>query len=123
MKIVWVAPPLGRRGRNCPARDDWNDEYHTDTRGNYTSEKGEESGEIDVVPAGALELAAQGSLGGVLLHDVDRHMSQDGEVLGAMTRSVPGLVFVHDHIQPPVQAILDAPVRADDFVEAFAGHI
>ena len=45
-------------------------------------------------------------------------MSQPGEVLRSVAKPGPVLIFVHNDIEPPVQTVLDLPVRADDGVQA-----
>jgi hypothetical protein len=45
-------------------------------------------------------------------------MTQNGKIFRAIAQSSSVLILVHDHIQPPVQAILHAPVLAHDFVES-----
>ena len=57
-----------------------------------------------------------------LLHDVDRHVAQDREIVGSVAQPGPVLILVHDDIQPPVQPVFDAPVLTDDLVEAFSGQ-
>ena len=48
-----------------------------------------EAGEVRSFPACAHELAAQRSFGGVLLHDLQRHMAQHGQILcGQLSRRV-----------------------------------
>jgi len=86
-------------------------------QGNRISEQRQQAGEIGVIPAGSLELSTQRSLCAILLHDVQRHMSQHGEVVRSVIGTVSGLVLVHHHVEPPVQAALDVPVRADHRVE------
>ena len=45
--------------------------------------------------------------------EVQRDVADGGHVLGAMAGAEPAEVFVEDHIEDPVQAVLDVPVRAD----------
>ena len=40
-------------------------------------------------------------------------------IVGTVSQTAPVLILVHDDIEPPVQPIFDAPMRANDFVEAF----
>ena len=104
---------LGSRG-GIPKRED--------TQGNRISKQCQELGEIGIVPSGLLELAAQGAFGGVFLHDVQRHVSQDRQIVWSVAQSAPVLIFIHDDIEPPVQSVFDPPVLAGDLVEAFAGQ-
>src|SRR5208283_472062 len=71
-------------------------------QGNRISKQGQELGEICVVPSGAFEFAAKGSFGGILLHHVQRHVSQHREVVWPVAQSAPVLILVHDDIEPPV---------------------
>ncbi len=45
-------------------------------------------------------------------------MAQDGQVLWAVSQAGAVLVFVHDDIEPPVQLVLDPPMRPGDLVQA-----
>src|SRR5208337_5618802 len=89
-------------------------------QGNRTSKQCQQAGEVPFIPGGAHELAAERSLGGVLLHDVQRHVSQHSEVVWSISQTGAVLILVHDDVQAPVQAVLHAPMLARDFVEAFA---
>jgi len=91
-------------------------------QGNRISKQSQELGEVGIIPAGALELAAQRAFGGFFLHDIQCHVAQHREVVWAVAQSVPVLVFIHHDIEPPVQPVFDPPVLADDLVEAFAGQ-
>src|SRR5271165_2380377 len=71
-------------------------------QGNRISKQGQELGEICVIPSGAFEFAAQGSFGGILLHHVQRHVSQHREVVWPVVQSAPVLILVHYDIEPPV---------------------
>src|SRR5271166_502933 len=71
-------------------------------QGNRTSEQCEKPGEVGFIPSGAHELGAQGSFCGVLLHDVQRHVAQHGEIVRAVVETGSVLILVHDDIQPPV---------------------
>ena len=46
-------------------------------------------------------------------------MAENREIVGSVFQTTPVLILVHDDIEPPVQPIFDAPMRANDFVEAF----
>ena len=87
-------------------------------QGNRISREAQEAVEEVVIPCGAFELSAQGAFGSLLLHGVERHMTQHGKVFRAIAQSSSVLILVHDHIQPPVQAILHSPVLADNVVES-----
>src|SRR5208337_5665384 len=71
-------------------------------QGNRISKQGQELGEICVVPSGAFEFAAQGSFGAILLHHVQRQVSQHREVVWPVVQSAPVLILVHYDIEPPV---------------------
>jgi hypothetical protein len=81
-------------------------------QGNRTSELCEELAKVIVLPAGEFELAAQGSFGVVLAHDVEGHMASHSEVVGTVVQAISGLIFVHDDVEAPVQAVLNAPMGA-----------
>ncbi len=57
-----------------------------------------------------------------MLHGVQRHVAEDGEVLWPVAQPCPVLVLVHDDIKPPVQAVLHLPMMTDDLVEALRGQ-
>ncbi len=73
------------------------------------------------MPAGALDLAPKRSFFAVSLHDVEGHVAENGEIVGSVSQPAPVLILVHDDVEQPVQRIFDAPMRTNDFVEAF-GH-
>src|SRR3954454_18215009 len=82
------------------------------------SELGKESGEEEVVPCGAFELALHRALGGFGLGEVEGEAAQEGEVLGATVLAVPGPILIHGDVEHPMQPVLDAPVGARDLGEA-----
>ena len=45
-------------------------------------------------------------------HEVHGHVLHGGHVLGAVAGAQPGEVVVEDHVQDPVQPVIDAPVSA-----------
>jgi hypothetical protein len=71
-------------------------------QGNRTSKQGQQSGEVTVIPCRPHELAAERALGGVLLHDIQRHVSEHCEILWTMAQAGAVLILVHDDIQAPV---------------------
>src|SRR5208283_3981982 len=88
-------------------------------QGNRTSEQSEEPSEIVIIPSGAHELCTQRPFCDVLLHDVQRHVAQHGEIVWGVVEASSVVILVHDHVQPPVQLVLHTPMRAHDLVEAF----
>jgi hypothetical protein len=56
------------------------------------------------------------------LHDVQRHVAEDGEIVRAVSQSTPVLILVHYDIEPPGQPVFDAPMRANDLIEAFGAN-
>jgi hypothetical protein len=46
-------------------------------------------------------------------------VAENGEIVGCVSQTAPVLILVHDDIEPPMQPILDAPMGANDLVEAF----
>ena len=55
-----------------------------------------------MLPTGKVELAAQGDLGSVVLHQVQRHVVQDREIVRAIVVAAPGLILVHNDVENPV---------------------
>ncbi len=90
--------------------------------GQSDSEQCEQLGEISLVLTGPHELAGQGPLGGVLLHDVKGHVVEHGKIVRAVIHTGSVLVLVHDDVEAPLQSVLDAPIGAYDVVEAFPGQ-
>src|SRR3954454_15145048 len=87
-------------------------------QGNRISDLGEDFGEERVLPSCPLDLDAQGAFGGLLADEIEGHVAEDGEVVGTVIQAVSGIVFVHDDVEAPVQAVLDRPVRAGGVAEA-----
>jgi hypothetical protein len=46
-------------------------------------------------------------------------VAENGEIVGSVSQTAPFLILVHDDVEPPVQPIFDALMRANDLVEAF----
>src|SRR5262247_3915347 len=65
-----------------------------------------------MVPAGAFELGGERSLAGVAAGDVEGSTPQDGDVGGSVVAAVARGVLAQGHVELPVQAVLDVPVRA-----------
>src|ERR1700722_9351688 len=55
---------------------------------------------------------AEGDVFGVASEDVEGQASEGGEVGGAVVPSVTGLIFGHQHVELPVEVVLDGPVSA-----------
>ena len=70
-----------------------------------------------VVPTGAFEFSSQRAFRSLFLHGVDGHVPEHRQILWPVAHSRSVLVFVHDHVQPPVQAVFHAPVLANDLIE------
>ena len=51
------------------------------------------------------------------MHGVDSHVSEHRQIVRSVAQPGPVLVLVHDHVQPPVQAVFHAPVLANHLVE------
>ena len=45
----------------------------------------------------------------VLLHDVQDHVAEHGEIFGTVSQTAPVLILVHDDVEPPVQAMVSRP--------------
>ena len=52
-------------------------------------------------------------------HDVERHVAEHGQIVWPVVHAVSSGVFVHGHVEAPVQTILDTPMTAHDFAAAF----
>ena len=64
------------------------------------------------VPARHVALALHAHLGGLALDRVETQLAQDREVRRAVVLADPRAVLVEHHVEDPVQAVLDLPVRA-----------
>jgi hypothetical protein len=53
-----------------------------------------------------------------LADEIEGHMPEDGEVVGAAAEAISGIVFVHDDVEAPVEGVLDRPMGAGDLTEA-----
>lgn len=84
-----------------------------------TGELGEGGNKECGVPSGACEFTTHGSLGGFELGEIEGEATQKGQVFWAVVLAVSRLIFVHNHVEYPVEIILDAPVAADDGIKAF----
>jgi hypothetical protein len=69
-------------------------------------------------PSQLYYLASQGPFFTVLLQDIQRDVAEDGEIVRAVSQSASVLIVVHDDIEPPMQPVFDAAMRAHNFVEA-----
>lgn len=68
-----------------------------------------------MVPSRTLSLVGDAELVGLLLLDqIERKGAHEGEVCGAVAGALARMVFSKRHIEDPVQAVLDLPVRPDD---------
>src|SRR5215469_17499167 len=85
----------------------------------FVSHGCEKFGEEFVLPPGKVEFAPQRHAGSILLHQVEGHVAENGEVISSVIATVSRLVLVHDGIENPVQAVFDAPMQADDLAQAF----
>ena len=89
------------------------------TQGNRISKEGQQPGKVGFIPAGSLDLAPERSFFGVLLHDVQGHVAENCKIMGSVSQTASVLILVEDDVEPPVQPIFDAPMRANNLVEAF----
>ena len=53
------------------------------------------------------------------LHQVERHMAQDGEIVCAVIVAISRLVLVHDGVENPVEPVFDTPMRTSDLTKPF----
>jgi hypothetical protein len=77
-------------------------------QGNRTSKQCQQRGKIGIDASGPFELSAQGHLGGFLWDNVQRHVTQDGEVIWAVAPSGPVPIFIYHDVErnPPPEAAL-----------------
>ena len=62
-------------------------------------------------PSESLALAPDRDVRPCGTQDIERKFAQCGEVLSGVVAAVSGAIFVNAHIEHPVHAVLDAPVR------------
>src|SRR4051812_14086558 len=86
------------------------------------AELGEEAGEEGVVPGGAHALSFDGLLGAFELGKVESQAPQQGDVLRPVIIAGSGLVFVHGHIENPMQAVLHPPMGAGHSAEVLGAE-
>src|ERR1700677_242513 len=65
-----------------------------------------------IVPGGAEQLATDTALAVVLAEQGCHHASEHPQVLGRRAILEPTVVLPEDHIQHPVQTVLDTPMSA-----------
>src|SRR6266581_7460555 len=65
-----------------------------------------------IVPGGPEQLAADTALALVLAEQGSDHTAKHSQVLRSLSVLEPTVVLPEDHIQHPVQPVLDAPVTA-----------
>src|SRR5438105_6427389 len=74
----------------------------------------QESAEVRVIEGGPEAFGRQTAPDGALLaQEIERELAQAGQVLGAVPAPHRTGIFAEEHIEHPVQAILDVPVLAD----------
>ena len=76
--------------------------------------------EFLVVPAGLESFVAHGDLSRVASEDIERQLSDDGEIGGPVLLSGSGLVFSEQDVELPVEVVFDLPVSSD-YAEQFEG--
>src|SRR5262245_5614743 len=69
--------------------------------------------EEGVIPAGLLALALEGAFAGVLFEDGQGDAAEPGEVLGGIAGAGAAGVLAEDHVEDPMDAVLNAPMAAD----------
>jgi hypothetical protein len=65
---------------------------------------GQQRGKVSFIPAGSLD-PPERSFFGVLLHDVQGHVAENGKIVGSVSQTTPVLILVHDDVEPPVQRL------------------
>jgi hypothetical protein len=68
-------------------------------------------GEELVLATSEIELAAERDAGAILLHQVQGHMAQNCEIVGAVIVTISRLVFIHHCIENPVGGLVRHPRR------------
>src|SRR3954451_21199478 len=86
------------------------------------AELGEEAGQEGVVPCGAHALCLHGPLGAFELGKVESEAPQQGDVLRSVILTGSGLVFIHGHVENPVQAVLHSPMGAGHLAEVLGAE-
>src|SRR3981081_4058696 len=79
--------------------------------GNRISKDGQKAGKVGIVPAGSLDLAPERSFFGVFLHDVQGHVAENCQIVGAVSQTASVLILVQNDVEPPAQPIFYAPRR------------
>src|SRR5262245_40918583 len=78
--------------------------------------------EVGVVPAGTHHLASHGVLFAVGAESIDAEAAQQSEVFGPVILAGAALVLAEDHVEAPMQAVLDVPVPAHDGKKVLGRH-
>src|SRR5687768_10910114 len=81
---------------------------------------GDSAEEEGVVPSSLEHFVAHANRPRRCLEDVEGELSDDGEVLGAMILAGAAGVLVEQHIEDPVEIVLDAPMGARDVEQLLA---
>src|SRR5208283_296132 len=84
--------------------------------------RGDEAREKVVIPCCDLAPAAQGVLAGNLSEQVMGHVFNGGEIGRGVIGPDAALVIAEDHVQDPMQTLLDRPVAAHDRSEESCHH-
>jgi hypothetical protein len=92
---------------------------HGATRANPRSLTAEEAGSEDWVDASSEALASQRATGIVGLEDIEGRMTDHRKIQGRIVPSGSAAILVEDHVHHPMQAVLDAPMRARGGEEGF----
>ena len=69
-------------------------------------------------PSSEVHFSPDRSFIGVCPQDVDRDSAYDGKILWPVIFAGPGIIFVEDYVEWPMELIFDAPVRAGDLEHA-----
>ena len=75
---------------------------------------GQDLGQVTTIPAGALAFDLEAAFEtGFIFEQIQRQMSNGGEVLRGVALAHPAIVLAKGHIQTPMQLILNGPMRAN----------
>src|SRR3954452_2201851 len=86
------------------------------------AELGEEAGQEGVVPCGAHTLCLHGPLGAFEPGKVESEAPQQGDVLRSVILTSSGLVFIHGHVENPMQTVLHPPMGAGYLAEVLGAE-
>jgi hypothetical protein len=99
-----MSPPLGDRSESA--------DFALDELGRlHLNSCCQDFEEVIFFPASLELLGMDTAFGGFLLfEEIEGHMAKDGKVFGSLIFADPTVIFIHRHIQHPMQIIFDGPM-------------